>query len=69
MKMKGKNKKTISCEWVKITPVEGEKCEATTEEELVSFQSLVAAFEFKTNLLLQRTGIALSSKLSDSDPI
>lgn len=31
-KMKGKQvKKTFSCEWIKIEPVQGEKCLAETE--------------------------------------
>ena len=64
MKMKGKIKKTVTCEWVRIEPVEGENCLAETEEEFGKMDNLIGCFQFKTNLLLQRTGWALSEKLT-----
>lgn len=63
MKMKGKIKKTSTCEWIKIEPVEGEKCLAETEDELIVPKCLEEIFEFRTNLLLQRTAWELSGKL------
>lgn len=52
-KMKGKlEKPTITCEWIKIDPVQGEKCLAQTPEEFLTFESLQHIFEFRANLLL-----------------
>ena len=48
-----------------MDPVEGEQCKAETKEEFLKNKNLIAAFEFKANLLLQRTGMKLSEKLSD----
>lgn len=62
--MKGKQvKKTMTCEWIKVEPVQGEKCLAETPEQLLTFESIKAIFEFRANLLLQRTGFQLSNKL------
>lgn len=62
--MKGKlEKKTLTCEWITIEPVNGEKCLAETAEQLLSFTSIMQIFEFRANLLLQRTGFQLSGKL------
>lgn len=44
MKMKGKIKKTITCEWIKIEPVEGEKCLAETDEEFLKEHTLIDIF-------------------------
>jgi hypothetical protein len=66
-KVKGKIKKTQTCEWVKIEPVEGEKCLATTEEEFLNHKNLVEIFVFRTNILLQKSGWELSMKLGESD--
>lgn len=52
MKMKGKSKKTNTCEWISVEPVEGQKCLAETEEEFVHFKNLEDLFEFRANLLL-----------------
>jgi hypothetical protein len=36
MKMKGKIKKTMTCDWIKGEPVEGsEVCTAATEEDFI----------------------------------
>jgi len=35
----------------------------------VSQEQLIAIFEFKANVLLQKTGLALSMKLGEKDPI
>lgn len=64
LKMKGSTKKTISCEWIRTDPVEGEKCLAESEEEFIKPQNLLNMLIYRVNLLLQRTGIELSSKLS-----
>lgn len=71
MKMKNKIKKTVTCEWIKVEPVEGEKCRAETENEFMTPENLIEILIFRTNLLLQRTGWELSSKLSEegSNPI
>lgn len=50
--MKGKGKKTFTCEWIKSEPVEGQTCLAETEEELVNHKCLIELFEFRANLLL-----------------
>ncbi len=51
--MKGKlTKKTNTCEWIKVEPVEGQKCLAETEEEFVINRCFEDAFEFRANLLL-----------------
>jgi hypothetical protein len=63
MKMKGKIKKTFTCEWIRIEPVEGEKCLAETEEEFLKPENLIQVFAHRANLLLQRTGMELSAKL------
>lgn len=65
--MKNKIKKTVTCEWIKVEPVEGEKCLAETEEELVVFKCLEDIFEFRANLLLQRTAWELSAKLQEEN--
>jgi acyl-CoA oxidase len=67
MKVKGKIKKTITCEWIKIEPVEGEKCLAETEDEFLNPKNLIEAYEFRANLLLQRTGWELSAKLQEEN--
>lgn len=71
MKMKNKIKKTVTCEWMKTEPVEGTNCRANTEEEFVQIHTLIDILEFKANLLLQRTGIELSSRLMQegSNPV
>ncbi len=62
--MKGKQgKASATCEWIKVEPVIGDKCQAQTFEELVSFDSLRAILEFRANLLLQKTGMELSNRL------
>ncbi len=61
--MKGKAKKTSTCEWISVEPVEGAKCLATNEDELVVATCLEDCFEFRANLLLQRTAWELSSRL------
>lgn len=63
MKVKGKINKTSTCDWIKMDPVEGEKCTFESEEDFLTPQNLIAMFEFRANLLLQRTGWELSSKL------
>jgi len=70
LKMKGKIKKTSTCEWIKVEPVEGSaRCLADTEEALVTPQCIEEAFEFRANLLLQRTAWELSAKLQEQHPI
>jgi len=55
--MKGKlEKKTITCEWISVEPVAGQKCAAETVEEMFSFAGLLQIFEFRANMLLQKTG-------------
>ena len=50
--MEGKIKKTWTCEWIKIEPVEGELCKANTVEEFVDHNHMIKCFEFKANVLL-----------------
>lgn len=41
-KMKGKQEKaTVTCEWIKVEPVQGEKCLAENPDELLQFKSLI----------------------------
>lgn len=61
--MKSKIKKTFTCEWIKSDPVEGQNNLSTTEEEFMNYKNLVELFEFRANLLLQRTAWELSAKL------
>lgn len=65
--MKGKIKKTMTCEWIKSEPVEGQVCQANTEEAFLDIDNLISVFEFKANLLLQRTGMELSGKLMSGE--
>jgi hypothetical protein len=68
--MKGKQvKPTVTYEWIKLEPVLGEKCLAKTPDELTSFESLQAIFEFRANLLLQKTGFELSNRLLGENKI
>jgi acyl-CoA oxidase len=63
-KMKGKQTKaTTTCEWVKTDPVLGQKCTAQTLDELLSFDSLMATFEFRANFLLQKSAMELSNRV------
>jgi hypothetical protein len=56
--MKGKlEKKTITCEWIAVEPVAGQKCLVETIDEIFSFPSLIQIFEFRANLLLHKTGL------------
>lgn len=70
-KMKNKvPKATIACEWIKLTPVLGDKSIIETEEQLTQPSALLEILEFRGNLLLQKTGLEISSKLQDKgDPI
>lgn len=53
VKGKGKDIKTITCGWLKTTPVEGEQNESgTNEEEFLRFDNLYAIFGHRANLLL-----------------
>lgn len=63
-KMKGKQTKaTSTCEWVKIDPVLGQKCQAQSFEELVSFDNMMATYEFRANYLLQKAAMELSNRV------
>ena len=62
--MKGKQTKaTTTCEWIKTDPVLGQKCPAQSLEELVSFDNLIAIFEFRANFLLQKAAMELSNRV------
>jgi hypothetical protein len=52
MKMKGRSKKTVTCEWIKIEPVEGERCNADSDDTFLHPTNLVDIFEYRANLLL-----------------
>ena len=65
--MKGKIKKTVTCEWIKIEPVEGERCNADSDDVFLHSSNLIGIFEYRANLLLQRTGWELSSKLTENN--
>jgi hypothetical protein len=47
--MKGKEKQTVTCQWVKIDDVSEEKCTAETIDQLLSPEVLLAAFEYRCN--------------------
>ena len=61
--MKGNVKKTFTCEWISIEPVEGQKTSVVNEEDMIAYKTLEEAFEFRANLLLQRTAWELAAKL------
>ena len=56
-------KATATCEWITTEPVVGLKCAASTLDEFVSFENIMAVFEFRANLILQKTAMELSSRL------
>mmetsp|Transcript_36417 Transcript_36417/g.35289 ORF Transcript_36417/g.35289 Transcript_36417/m.35289 type:complete len:96 (+) Transcript_36417:1471-1758(+) len=61
--------KTITCEWMSSSPVEGQVCLAQTEEEMVKHKNLISAMAFKANMLCHKTGIILFQKVSQEyDP-
>lgn len=66
-KMKGKIKKTVTCEWIKTEPVEGQTCLADSEESFITAKNFIELMEFRANLLLQRTAWEISAKLQDAD--
>ena len=63
--MKNKIKKTQTCEWIVLEPVEGQKNPFESEEEFLSNQNLLDILKYRANLLLQETGLTLSLKLSN----
>jgi len=64
--MKGKEKTTVTCQWVKVEDVTDDKCTAENIDQLLSPEVLLAAFEYRCNMNLQRTaqniGIKIASK-------
>eukprot|EP00347_Sterkiella_histriomuscorum_P004091 403361786 len=67
-KMRGKQtKKTITCEWIATTPVQGMQCQAVHEDAFLDPSNLVKVFEFRANFLLQRAALDLSQKLMDKE--
>ncbi|CDW85834.1 peroxisomal acyl-coenzyme a oxidase 3 [Stylonychia lemnae] len=67
-KMKGKQtKKTITCEWISMDQVEGQTCLAEDDEQFLNVENLIQIFEFRANLLLQRTAMDLAQKLMDKE--
>jgi hypothetical protein len=50
--MKGKIKKTVTCEWIKTEPVEGQYCLAESEDQFMNHKCLIEILEFRANLLL-----------------
>ncbi len=65
-KFKGKEGKTRFQDWITTTPVEGNQNEATSEEDFLKDENLLNIFKHRSNLLLQRSAMKLSGKLSDS---
>lgn len=64
-KFKGKEEKTRYQDWITTTPAEGAQNEAKTEEELLADENLLEIFKHRSLLLLQRSALKLSEKLSD----
>lgn len=64
-KFKGKEVKTRFQEWIKTEPVEGTRNEAQTEEDFLKDSNLLEIFKHRSNLLLQRSALKLSGKLSE----
>ncbi len=61
--MKGKDVKTMTCNWLKMTPVQGEQNEANTEEEFLRSENLYEIFSHRVNLLLQQSGMKIGMTL------
>lgn len=62
-KFKGKEMKTRFQDWIQTAPVEGVQNEAKTEEEFLKDENLLAMFQHRSNVLLQRSALKLSGKL------
>ena len=62
-KFKGKERQNETCGFIKVEPVEGTQCEATTEADFLKAENLLSVFEFRTNLLLQRSAMKLAAKV------
>ena len=52
--MKDKLKTTATVEWLKLDDVSEDKCEAESEEDLMKNENLLAFFEYRCNLKLQK---------------
>ena len=64
--MKGKDiKKTLTCEWIKVEPVQGTQCLAETEDQLCNVKRIEEILEFRANFHLQRTGMELAGKMME----
>ena len=63
--MKGKETPNITAQWIKTDSVEDDKCKAKTDKEFLSEDNFVSLFEFRANLLLQRSAIKLSLKIAE----
>lgn len=66
-KMKGKEKQTVTCQWVKIDDVTEDKCTAETIDQLLSPEQLLAAFGYRCNKNLQRTAQNIGMKMASKE--
>ena len=60
--MKEKAKPTTTCEWVKVDDVSEEKCAANSIEEFMTIDNLKAVFEYRCNMKLEQTAMAIGSR-------
>lgn len=64
-KFKGKEVITRFQDWVTTTPVEGTQNETQSEEDFLKDDNLLAIFQHRSNLLLQRSAMKLAGKVAD----
>ena len=62
-------KPTLTCEWITVKSVLGQKCQAETTEELLSMKSIKEIFEFRANLLIRKTAYELGLAFEEMHPI
>lgn len=67
-KMKGKEEKNRSCSFITTSPVQGTEFDGQPEDIPEKFLDIL---RFRTNLLLQNTGMRLANKIQENkkDPI
>ena len=55
-RMKGKDKKSMTCNWVRAKPITEEKCDFVDEGPFLDPENLLFLFEHRCNYLLQKGG-------------
>lgn len=68
-KFSGKEINTITCQWVTIDQAEDAEPVIKEKKDYLCIDKLLKCFEHRANLLLQRSALTLSGKLSDMKPV